>query len=78
MYLLLNELGKLLASIGVVVFCVFLFVGTYLLNKKTKKPEGCQDMSEYCEGCSLTSCSHHPNNQPEEKEDKKEGEKEND
>ena len=75
MYLLISELGKLLGSIGVVVFCVFLFVGTYLLNKKTKKPEGCIDASEYCEGCSLTSCSHHPSNEPKQE---KEGEKEND
>ena len=60
---LLDEIGQILASIGVVVVCVGLFVGTYLLNKKTKKPEGCEDVSEHYEGCSLVGCSHHPDNQ---------------
>ena len=59
---LLDEITQFLASIGVVLVCVALFVGTYLLNKKTKKPEGCEDVSEHCEGCSLVNCSHHPEN----------------
>lgn len=33
-----------------------LFIFSYLLNKKTPKPEGCQNLEESCEGCQITSC----------------------
>ena len=32
------------------------FVGSYLLNKKTPKPEGCENIDDSCEGCQITSC----------------------
>ena len=65
--ILTDGIWDVLKSIGIVVICVLLFVGTYLLNKRTKKPEGCEDMSEHCEGCSIVNCSHHPNNSSKEK-----------
>lgn len=68
--LLLNQIEQILGSIGLLIACIFLFVGTYLLNKKTKKPEGCIDTSQYCEGCSLTECSHHPEKEKEKEENK--------
>ena len=64
---LTDGIWDVLKSIGIVIICVLLFVGTYLLNKRTKKPEGCEDMSEHCEGCSIVNCSHHPNNSSKEK-----------
>ena len=64
---LTDGIWDVLKSIGIVIICVLLFVGTYLLNKRTKKPEGCEDMSEHCEGCSIVNCSHHPNNSNKEK-----------
>ena len=68
--LLTSDIGQVFISIGVVAFCVLLFVGTYLLNKKTKKPEGCETLN--CEGCSIANCSHQPD------KNKEKGEKEND
>jgi hypothetical protein len=59
---------QILLSIGIVVICVLLFVGTYLLNKRTKKPDGCEDIEENCAGCAISTCSHHPENKKEEKE----------
>jgi len=32
----------------------------YYLNKKTPRPEGCEEISEKCEGCNITSCVNHP------------------
>ena len=37
---------------------VAVFIGTYLMNKHTPKPEGCEDMSE-CGGCNNIACTHH-------------------
>ena len=54
-------LGALLL---IVLIGVFIF--TYLLNKKTPKPEGCENLEENCEGCQITSCSHRIENKEEE------------
>ena len=45
---------------------VVAFVFSYLLNKKTPKPEGCENIDENCEGCQITSCSHRIENKEEE------------
>lgn len=37
---------------------VSVFIGTYVLNKRTPKPEGCEEMSE-CHGCQNVACSHY-------------------
>lgn len=47
-----------LITIAVLTVCVAMFIGTFLLNKRTPKPEGCENMEE-CEGCQMTSCSHY-------------------
>lgn len=70
--MLLSDIGRILVSVGVVLLCVALFVGTYLLNKRTKKPDGCETPD--CEGCQLVECSRHP----DKKQEKKEGEEKND
>lgn len=70
MLLLISTVGKVFAGIGIVVAAVLLFVGSYVLNKRTKKPDGCESLD--CEGCSITNCSHNPNkNKDEEKGEEK-------
>lgn len=50
-----------------------IFATGYYLNSKTPKPPGCEAMEESCEGCGITTCSHHPqNNENEKKEDNNE------
>ena len=64
----MNDTTRIIIAVGIVVVCVVLFIGTYVLNKRTPKPEGCEDVGSECEGCQITSCSHY-----KEKEEKKEG-----
>ncbi len=45
---------------GVVLVCIGLFIVSYLLNKKTPKPDGCEEKEEHCDTCGITSCFHHP------------------
>ena len=63
-----NEL-RIILAIVIVLVCVGLFIGTYILNKRTPKPEDCENLGEECEGCQMTSCSHYV----EKTEEKKEG-----
>lgn len=37
---------------------VAIYIGTYLWNKHTPVPEGCEEMVE-CEGCANVACSHY-------------------
>ena len=60
MIFLLNDVTRIILSIVIVIVCVFLFIGTYLLNKRTKAPEGCKNSSSECEGCAMIGCSKHP------------------
>lgn len=47
---------------------IAVFVGTYILNKNTPKPEGCDDMDE-CGGCHNIACSHNDAHHKEEIKD---------
>lgn len=38
---------------------------TYLLNRNTPVPEGCEDLAASCHGCSISSCELHPEQRPE-------------
>ena len=49
---------KVIAAVGVFTLLVAIYIGTYILNKKTKKPEGCHDLTGSCTGCAITSCAH--------------------
>ena len=64
----MNDTLRVILAIVIIVVCVCLFIGTYILNKRTPKPEGCEEIGSECEGCQITSCSHY-----KEKEEKKEG-----
>lgn len=39
---------------------VFIYITGYLLNKKTPKPKGCENLTADCEGCQAFDCSHNP------------------
>ena len=64
----MNETTRVILAVVIILVLVVLFIGTYILNKRTPKPEGCEDVGSECEGCQITSCSHY-----KEKEEKKEG-----
>lgn len=56
----MNELLRALSAVGIFGLLVAIYIGSYLLNKKTKKPEGCEDLTASCSGCMVTSCGNHP------------------
>lgn len=64
----MNETTRIILAVVIIVVSVAIFIATYILNKRTPKPEGCEDVTSECEGCQITSCSHHKNNN-----EKKEG-----
>jgi len=64
----MNDTTRIIIAVGIIVVCVVLFIGTYILNKRTPKPDGCEDVGSECEGCQITSCSHY-----KQKDEKKEG-----
>ena len=64
----MNDTTRIIIAVGIVVVCVVLFIGTYVLNKRTPKPDGCEDVGSECEGCQITSCSNY-----KQKDEKKEG-----
>lgn len=47
----------------VIAFLIFaalvgLYITTYLLNQRTKKPEGTENLTSGCAGCHIVSCGH--------------------
>ena len=64
----MNETTRIILAVVLIVVLVGLFIGTYILNKRTPKPEGCEEVGAECEGCQITSCSNY-----KAKEEKKEG-----
>lgn len=67
----MDETTAIILAVVVVVISVGLFIFTYLLNKRTPKPEGCESIGSECEGCQITSCSHYIKN-TKEKDERKE------
>ncbi len=51
---------RILIGVGIFAALVGVYLLTYFLNKKTKKPEGCEVMTENCHGCQVTTCGHNP------------------
>lgn len=45
---------------------VLIYIVGYLLNRKTPKPEGCEDLTADCSGCQSIDCTHNPAHQKEE------------
>ncbi len=48
---------------------IAVFIGTYIWNKNTPKPVGCEDVSEECGGCANIACTHHTAHNEEEIKD---------
>lgn len=52
--------GYLIISIGLIAFFVVLFFVTFVINRKTPVPKGCESLKiseENCSMCNNTSCS---------------------
>lgn len=49
---------KILILAGIILVPLALFIISYLLNKKTPRPEGCENLSGGCDGCQILSCTH--------------------
>ena len=52
--------GYLIISIGIIVFFGVLFFVTFVINRKTPVPKGCEHLKiteENCGACTNTSCS---------------------
>ena len=64
----MSDTVRVILAIVIIVVCVVLFIGTYILNKRTPKPEGCEEIGSECEGCQITSCSHYKKPNIDEKE----------
>ena len=58
----MNQVTGIILAVAVVLVSVALFIFTYILNKRTPKPEGCENVGSECEGCQMTSCSHYKKN----------------
>ena len=57
---------QIIAMVLVIGALIALFIICFLLNKKTPKPEGCEDLEAGCETCTNTACLKH-DSQKEEK-----------
>lgn len=52
----------LFVAIAVIIILVIIFFITYLFNKKTPIPEGCEELAisvQNCSACGNNSCEHH-------------------
>ena len=50
------EKEQIIATIVIIGTLIVLFVVCFLLNKKTPKPDGCEDLEAECETCPITTC----------------------
>lgn len=50
---------KVISALGVFSILMALYIGSYLLNKRTKRPDGCEDLTASCTGCAITTCGHY-------------------
>ena len=48
-----------------VAILIAVYISTYLLNKNTPKPEGCEEIVD-CSGCNDITCSNHSAHKKEE------------
>lgn len=47
---------QIIAVVVIVGLLIGLFIVSFLLNKKTPKPEGCEDLEAECSTCPITTC----------------------
>ena len=47
---------QIIATVIIVVTLIVTFIVCFMLNRKTPKPEGCEDLEGECETCPITTC----------------------
>lgn len=57
-----------MAAVIFLTILIGIYITTYILNNKTPKPEGCEELAE-CSACHNFTCSHHTAHKKEEVED---------
>ena len=59
---LMTKTGYLIIAIAVIVVLIILFFVSYVMNKKTPVPKGCENLlqeNKHCFGCSNKSCQYY-------------------
>ena len=62
MMFLMGKTGYLLVAIAIIIVLIVLFFISYVLNKKTPVPKGCEHIlkeNEHCLGCTNKSCQYY-------------------
>ncbi|XMB87348.1 hypothetical protein RJG79_05995 [Mycoplasmatota bacterium WC44] len=59
---------KILVTILVLASVIGLYIGSYILNKRTPVPEGIEPIAD-CDACNTTSCTQHPSKDVSVKDD---------
>ena len=54
-----QETGNIWVQIGILLVCIALFVGTYLLNRHTKKPRRGEKISQHSTECTVPCETNH-------------------
>ena len=44
------------ATVIIIGLLIAMFITFFLLNRKTPRPEGCEDLDAECETCPITTC----------------------
>jgi len=52
----MTEWARILIAVALVIGLVALLILSYVLNKRTKKPEGCVEINEHCPSCNVEGC----------------------
>ena len=47
---------QIIATIVIVGVLIAMFIVCFLLNRKTPKPKGCENLEVECETCPITTC----------------------
>lgn len=47
---------QIIATIIIIGVLIAMFITFFLLNRKTPRPEGCEDLDAECETCPITTC----------------------
>ncbi|MBQ9731012.1 MAG: hypothetical protein IJV94_02640 [Bacilli bacterium] len=47
---------QIIGTVVVLVIMIGLFLVCFIANRKTPKPEGCEDLEAECENCPITTC----------------------
>ena len=47
---------QIIATVVIIGLLIAMFITCFLLNRKTPKPKGCEDLEAECETCPITTC----------------------